>query len=731
MKTPLTRLLPAFLLLLSVNLKAQQQFPPAYATLTAAIGFGGEATIQAADYFLEYEGCCAEAPDYFFVTPNGDVESMIFDCTLLGQTPVQLRAIDCTGTEQLFECVLLLQDNMNHCNCLPCCNPVPVLQNGIHLNMNDAGITIPASNFDLGSYSPCSNEPLKFSYSPDPDDNLQTFTCDDPGYNLTEVWITDTEANQTLVQTYVYVDDTECNAGPAPCLPAVALRHSLVIDLRADGLPTVVYAEQFDLDCSTNDCSSSDDYIITYSDNPLDFSRLFDCDDLGVNFVEIYVTDVETGAQSSLDAAVIVQDGGGVCDSGPPSPSNDNVCEPLISLDEFLNSSCPINFHNIGATAETGEIAPLDTDCNNAMAWCPGDPLENSVWFSITAPASGSLTLLAKGMDTQIALWEATECSDFLNGEALLVAANDTPSDDNTSYAEIEYAVALVPGRTYYLQVDGSNGVQDYFNIEASDPQVIFDVFRPGAGTGCQQVQVVPENGDAHGAWRHQYEFVTYDLVASVNDRRQEFGTPFFSLKVNDGPIRTDAAGNPYLDRNWAVASSGTVAEEVVYRLYFTQEEFDALAAASPTISNLDDLVLTYVENGSCDNYSGGGLSIQPEEIFEYRPGMLCAQVRLASVNTAFYLHGEGMLTNTTAPSNNAPVLYPNPTSDVVYFSWPEAAAQDLKIRLMDISGKVLRESTRLSARENQLDLSDYPGGLYLLELTFDGSRKTYKVMKE
>lgn len=144
-----------------------------------------------------------------------------------------------------------------------------------------------------------------------------------------------------------------------------------------------------------------------------------------------------------------------------PAPlANDDACGATpVTL-----GSTP--FSNVNATAQANEPSPgAGTDvssCNSQDGWCSFElDVNNSVWFTFQAPASGCVSIVGDGFDSQVALWDVTDCNDFTT--FVEVAANDDSGDDvvptaNIFSGGIIEAACLVPGRTYYIQVDGFNG---------------------------------------------------------------------------------------------------------------------------------------------------------------------------------------------------------------------------------------------------------------------------------
>lgn len=162
------------------------------------------------------------------------------------------------------------------------------------------------------------------------------------------------------------------------------------------------------------------------------------------------------------------------CTTPPPPPANDNVCD-AIGLSMGANG--PYDVSN--ATAESGEPVPPagtgSSTCESQDGWCSFElAIQNSVWFTFVAPASGTITVNTDdSYDTQIAIYEATSCQDVTTGGATLLGANDdNPDAIITSFSSELTVCGLTPGSMYYLQVDGYNGDEGSLNIDLSEPLV-------------------------------------------------------------------------------------------------------------------------------------------------------------------------------------------------------------------------------------------------------------------
>lgn len=79
-----------------------------------------------------------------------------------------------------------------------------------------------AKDLDKGSKSACGYAPLKFSFSKDVTKTSKTFTCDDIGKNLVEMWVTDSKGAQNYCLVEVIIQNNGANipdCHPKPVVP--------------------------------------------------------------------------------------------------------------------------------------------------------------------------------------------------------------------------------------------------------------------------------------------------------------------------------------------------------------------------------------------------------------------------------------------------------------------------------------------------------------------------------
>lgn len=181
-----------------------------------------------------------------------------------------------------------------------------------------------------------------------------------------------------------------------------------------------------------------------------------------------------------------------------------NGASTLVSF----SGTAPVNDLPCNATAMTLGISASGTnECAGASSepsapacWFNG--MVNTVWYTITAPASGTMkiktSLLSSGailQNTQIAVYSGT-C-----GSLTFVACNDDAPDCG-SYGPLNSELSLTgltPGATYYIVVDGYFDQVGQFEILAIDGGSAFPLV-PGQDCGvsfpvCNQTMTIGNPG--------------------------------------------------------------------------------------------------------------------------------------------------------------------------------------------------------------------------------------------
>lgn len=108
-----------------------------------------------------------------------------------------------------------------------CKKPTPLCL-GFVVELEQGGTaTVPAENFDAGSFDNCSGD-LLFSYSSDPSDNIKTFGCLELGQQAVQIWVTDASGNQDFCDAILQVQSNiwDCTTGEAPSIAGLIENES-------------------------------------------------------------------------------------------------------------------------------------------------------------------------------------------------------------------------------------------------------------------------------------------------------------------------------------------------------------------------------------------------------------------------------------------------------------------------------------------------------------------------
>lgn len=202
----------------------------------------------------------------------------------------------------------------------------------VALDFYGMGSILP-EEIDGGSTDNC----LLASIWADPEDCV--FNCDDVGDNLVELQVNDHAGNQSTCLALVTVVDL---------LPSVAICKDLVIELDALGFANVT-AEDIDYG-SFDNCAI---YSVTIDESESNFT----CDDLGLNFVDLDITDSSfnlTSCESEIEIVDLL------------SPVA-NCVDLLIYLDDTGTASISPNEINGNSTDNCGIAAYEFEDFDGAF----------------------------------------------------------------------------------------------------------------------------------------------------------------------------------------------------------------------------------------------------------------------------------------------------------------------------------------------------------------------------
>lgn len=138
------------------------------------------------------------------------------------------------------------------------------------------------------------------------------------------------------------------------------------------------------------------------------------------------------------------------------TPINDDVCN---AIDLEVGATCTSLYSNVGATIEEDE--PVGT--------CFESPIGQTVWFTFTAPQSGRATVTTdfdEGTlkDTELAVYEAPTNCNLLNTLGQEIGCDEDGGEIGDGYLSTLKLEDLVPGNTYFVQVNGFKNFGEPFS---------------------------------------------------------------------------------------------------------------------------------------------------------------------------------------------------------------------------------------------------------------------------
>lgn len=156
-----------------------------------------------------------------------------------------------------------------------------------------------------------------------------------------------------------------------------------------------------------------------------------------------------------------------------PFPDNDDICDAT----NLIVNDPPVLVNNAFASVQENESSPVnlggnDPESDCLFAWCDGS-LENTMWFTFTAPPSGGVTVstcFGTSIDTQVAVCEVGNCADF--SSVTYLGANDDMEggcEGGNQYASYFNVTGLTSGNTYYVHTDGWEGEGGEFEIQVTE----------------------------------------------------------------------------------------------------------------------------------------------------------------------------------------------------------------------------------------------------------------------
>lgn len=169
------------------------------------------------------------------------------------------------------------------------------------------------------------------------------------------------------------------------------------------------------------------------------------------------------------------------------APANDNLCNAIAMGNPNNGSVGPLAGNNNCATEQSGE--------QNVN----GD--DETVWYSFIAPNSGAATINVtslSGIDANFTLYHSTGPCSFTN-----LSQVGSNHDNLISFSVSATEECLIPGATYYIQIDGGDIFGDYgsFNVTVTDAHAGYVGPSNDPCTGAITVPIGTEPCQGSGLW--------------------------------------------------------------------------------------------------------------------------------------------------------------------------------------------------------------------------------------
>lgn len=636
-----------------------------------------------------------------------------FKCSDLGVTQLKLWT---TSPGSLYPTATstyaLVQDNFGDCpGYVGGLRPIVCCRNGLALALNGSGtVTVTPQLWDL-STAICNNDPdVHLSFSADPADTTKVLDCSMLGINIVQIWATGSNGYQNYAEVYFNLQDNidVCFSGGAPGLPLP--RASMGVSATFDyGGQIRLTASDFDAGSQVGSSAACLPLHFSFSADTADVTRVFDCTTLGTKPLDLWVTDA-CGKQNFVNTYLLITNNG-ACANAQLTPPNDNRAD-AVALN--FDHTCAYYWSNENATVESGEPEPAMGSCQTPGTWCDTAGAEHTVWFSFEMPASGSAVLTTAGMQTQMAVYEQ------IGGDLVLVDANDDLPGNPEGAAGLTLA-CQDPGKTFWVQIDGYNGAMGSFLLGLEDPGITCLVSgQNNTALACGENPVTPVQSTGAGVWQYLLDGSNAP-VAAINDMGNALGQVTAEYMINGDAIRTDAAGNPYLDRNWTISVAQQPQSPVLVKFFVKEQEWAHLSGATGGPATPDMLKATKVSGSTCGDYAEGGVLLSNKGTYTLNGAGDLAALYAVDGFSSFYLHGGNQLTATAAPAKEVLAVYPNPARrEIRIDGWP-APLDAFRVTFSNLAGIRVLE-TGLTTSGQAIRLPALPAGLYLLKAT-DGHR--------
>lgn len=263
-------------------------------------------------------------------------------------------------------------------------------------------------------------------------------------------------------------------------------------------------------------------------------------------------------------------------------------------------------------------------------------------------------------------------------------------------------------------------------------------------GNNCQMIRryrkAVCQNGPVASYYAPIYTYTNSNKVVYVNDVGNGFGSP--------GNVQTQVFDtlfwfNAPIGSKWQMSNQN-------YNCTFTNTSIVTVLDTGHT--PFQGINLRWQKVSYTVQY-GIGVQTATDTIYErfgylrtdpFNPHNFCTSISDSQTNRYFRCYGDNQITNLKfrytgnceyfldvgvreEESGQAFTVFPNPATSILYISQKEGSWKDATLELQDAFGRIVFRG----AYTNQVDLSIFPAGIYLVTLKKDDLRHSVKIIKE
>lgn len=594
-----------------------------------------------------------------------------FTCLNVGPNLVTLTSTDRNGNASSANATVTVKDVTT---------PVVITQN-ITLHLDASGnAALGAAQVDHGSSDACGIASMKVTPS--------SFTCSDAGVNTVTLSVTDRNGNTGTGSAVVTVIDD---------MVPTAKAKDITLNLNPGGTVSIS-ASQVN-DGSSDNCAVASMNISTNS---------FDCSNLGVNAVTLTVMDV-SGNTATAVAHVTVKD------VTPPTVLTKNI---TVYLSATGFASIVAADVNDGSSDHCGiasmSVFPGSFDCEDIGA--------NVVTLTVT-DVGGNLstkTAVVTILDVTPPSVVTKNINATLVGGSISIMPSqvDNGSSDacgikTMTLSKTNFTCANIGGNQVTLTVTDNHGNTSTGNALVNVVGVV-----PSVNIGLTPGNNTYTGGDPSRIYLG-YGPQTVTLTATGS------GAGPFTYSWSGASTISSTSGSSIV---FTPSGAGTY-----YIRVAATNSYGCTASAMVGICVIDirsgngKVYLCHAPPGNPDNRQTLSISTNalPSHLGEHSGdrlgtcGITCGYSKTESSGGPVYTEGEINL-----------VVYPNPSKDLFSFKLESTEMTEVVIRIFDMTGKLVLETSGFPNEEIRVDANDFANGIYNAEVSQGDFRKAVKVAK-